>query len=146
MIRVADSFKRLAATLAAVIPLLAGTDPCTVGALTGNASTACVTMAEAAMTCHVEAAPPVCSHCAPSAPAPAPRGTATCCDLKPQAPGPAQAPALAVPPPSAHPAPAATAILPTPVAAWAGAAARTADHSPPGEFARLLAPRAPPLS
>ncbi len=147
MMRLPDTLKRLAATFAAVVPLLAGTDPCTVGALTGNASSVCVSKAEAAMVCHIEAtSQPVCSRCAPPGTAPAPRSTATCCDLKPQAPGAAQAPALAVPAPSAHPAPAATIALPAPVAVWTGVATSASNHSPPGELARLLAPRAPPLS
>lgn len=147
--RVPATLQRGFATLVAVIPLLGGTDPCTVGALTGHVSMSCVSQAEAAMSCHVQTAPqPACSYCGPAAPEttdPRPQG-GTCCDLKPQAPGAAEQPTLTAPVPAQHPALVVSAVTPAPDCAWHGHSAPASDGSPPGEIPQPLSARAPPLS
>jgi hypothetical protein len=147
--RVPATLQRAFATLVAVIPLFGGTDPCTVGALTGHVSLSCVSQAEAAMSCHVQTAPqPACSHCGPAAPEttdPRPQG-GTCCDLKPQAPGAAEQPTLTAPAPAQHPALVVGTALIAPAPAWHGLSVSAADESPPGEPPLPLSPRAPPLA
>jgi hypothetical protein len=148
MIRLIASLQRVFATFVAVVPLVAGTDCCTVGALTGHASMVCVAQAEAAMSCHVQTPQSACPYCAPAAPAPPgsqPRG-GTCCDLKPQAPAAAQQPSLAAPFQIAHAAFPVVTVLPAPASAWHGQAVPASDGSPPGEIPAPLSPRAPPLS
>jgi hypothetical protein len=139
--------QRVFATLVAVIPLLGGIDPCTVGALTGHLSLSCVS--EAVMSCHAQAAPqPACSHCGPAAPERTdPRSVGgTCCDLKPQAPGAAEQPTLAAPVPAQHPALVVAVALPAPASAWHDRVVPAAGESPPGEPPLPLSPRAPPLA
>ena len=147
--RVPVILQRALTTLVAAFPLLAGTDPCTVGALTGRVSMVCVVRTEAAMMCHAQVASPLaCPHCAPATPAhAAPRPTGeTCCDLKPLASWPAEQPSLTAPVAPPHPALAALPALPQTASAWLGHRAPVVDGSPSGEPPPPLSARAPPLT
>ncbi len=148
MLRLIAAVSRAFATFVAVVPLLVSTDPCTVGALTGRASVVCVARAEAALACAAQSPQPACSHCGQAAPEPGgPRPSGdTCCDLKPQAPGAAQQPALAFSPAAAHPACIARAEAPEPTSAWLGVCATAPGESPPGAPPSPGSPRAPPLA
>ncbi len=136
------------ATILAVLPLVAGTDPCTVGALIGRASLVCVARVEAMLALAAQSAPSACERCGPAAPdprRPQPRGD-TCCDLKPQAPGRPEQPGIALASTAAHPLCLAHAALPAPGTAWVGAGSGGSDESPPGQPRPSPLPRAPPLS
>jgi hypothetical protein len=147
MNRPATLLRRALTVLLAVTPLLASTDLCTVGALTGRAELACA-MASGATACRVATAPaPKCSHCAPAAPAreTPPSHGPTCCDLRPQAEAVAGQPALTAPPPAAHPAVASAVAAPGVATASAVRAAPADGRAPPGDVPVLRSPRAPPL-
>jgi len=142
-------FSRLLTAFVAVMPLLAGADVCTVGALTGRGSPGCP-LESAAPACHVAAdAAPACPHCAPAAPA-APRhetprpARETCCGLRPEAPGTALQPALDAPAPSAHPA--LTGEVADAVLLVTSRAVAVSDdgRAPPADPPTPLSPRAPP--
>jgi hypothetical protein len=144
------SLQSALATLVAALPLLAGTDPCTIGALAGRASMACVAQAESVLGCPVAPTPaPACPHCAPASPAkggrPAPT-TRTCCDLKPLASGAEQQPTLSVPSPALASSLPARAALAAPASDWYGRAVAARNAPPPGESLSPSSPRAPPLS
>jgi hypothetical protein len=143
----ASILRRALTVILAVSPLVASTDLCTVGALTGRAELACA-MESGGPACGVTAAPaPKCSHCAPATPAretPRSHGP-TCCDLRPQAAAVAGQPMLAVPLPTAHPAVAPAAVAPDVVTASAVRVAPDVGRAPPRDVAVVRSPRAPPL-
>lgn len=142
--------RRVLTAVLAILPPLAGMDLCTAGAFAGRADLMCG-MERTATACHAEAAPPACAHCVPAAPAPEPapepvtdRGP-TCCDLRPQAAGAGEAPALPVPLAASHPAVAAPSPAAPRPATPATCVVTDADLAPPGGSPPPLSPRAPPL-
>jgi len=139
--------RRALTVMLAVSPLVASTDLCTVGALTGRAELACA-MESGGPACGVAAAPaPKCSHCAPAAPVretPRSHGP-TCCEMRPQAAAVAGQPVLALPLPITHPAVAAAVVAPGVVTVSAARVAPDAGRAPPRDVRVLRAPRAPPL-
>ena len=147
MKRTACLLRRALTLILAVGPLVASTDLCTIGALTGRAGLACA-MESGAHACRVAPAPaPRCSHCAPAAPAretPRSHGP-TCCELRPQAEAEAGQSGLAVPLPIAHPALASAVAAPVVVTASAVRIAPDDGRAPPGDVAAPRSPRAPPL-
>jgi hypothetical protein len=133
-----------------ILPPLAGTDLCTIGALTGRTDLMCGM--ERALARPAAAAPAACPHCASAGPAPATgpapasNGGPTCCDLRPQAATAGEAPALSAPAPLAHPAVTAPdfafVIPPAPAVPCVVA---DAGRAPPGDPPPPPSPRAPPL-
>jgi hypothetical protein len=150
--------RRVLTTALAILPPLAGMDLCTVGAVTGRADLMCG-MERTASVCQVKTAPRACPYCAPAeprptlrvgtpapAPAPAPSRGPTCCDLRPQAAGTGEAPALGVPSIVAHPAAAAASVSGIAPPPSAVPVVSDAGRAPPGDRPPPLSPRAPPLS
>jgi hypothetical protein len=141
--------RRLLAGALLIVPPLAGTDLCTLGALTGRADLMCG-MERTATACPARPVPPACPHCAPaaaapaSAPAPASHGP-TCCDLRPQAAGTGEAPTLTAPLPTAHLAVVAPDPAGIPPAPAIAGIEPDVGHAPPGESPPPLSARAPPL-
>jgi hypothetical protein len=143
----ANLLRRALTVLLAVSPLVASTDLCTVGALTGRAELACA-MESGGPACGVAAAPaPKCSHCAPATPVretPRAHGP-TCCEMRPQAAAVAGQPVLAAPLPITHLAVAPAVPARGVVTASAVRVAPDVGRAPPGDVPVLRAPRAPPL-
>jgi hypothetical protein len=145
------TLRRLLTAALVILPPLAGTDLCTVGALTGRAELMCG-MERTATACPARPVLLACPHCAPagaapaSAPAPAPASHGpTCCDLRPQAAGPGEAPTLAAPLTAVHLAVAAPDPAGIPPAPAVACVEPGAGRAPPGRSALPLSARAPPL-
>ena len=143
----ASILRRALTVMLAVSPLVASTDLCTVGALTGRAELACA-MESGGPACGVATAPaPKCSHCARATPVretPRSHGP-TCCEMRPQAAAVAGQPVLAVPLPIAHPVVAPAVVALGVVTASAVRVAHDDGRAPPGDVPLLRSPRAPPL-
>ncbi|HVP14962.1 MAG TPA: hypothetical protein VMS88_05425 [Terriglobales bacterium] len=134
-------------SLAALLTVLAGSDPCTVGAAGGRMAASCASVGGMAMACPAGAAGHHgCSSCCQvptrtERPSPVP----SCRDLKPQAPGAPEQPTIGAPIVATHPASSGAAALLAPSSRCI-AFAPAPDESPPDVPPAEHSSRAPPLS
>jgi hypothetical protein len=140
-------FRQALAVILVISPLVASTDLCTLGALTGRAELACA-MESGGPDCRLASRPaPKCSHCAPATPGretPRPHGP-TCCELRPQAENTAGRPSLTAPPLIANPAVTLAVVDPVVLPVAPACVASDDGGAPPGGAPVLRSPRAPPL-